>query len=82
MVGNTRRQYTVQCREQPALLRLQRRSAVDGAGEPGTVIDDRLTIACGEGAVRPLLIQRAGRPAMATEDMLRGRAIPMGTRLE
>jgi methionyl-tRNA formyltransferase len=48
---------------------------------PGTVIDDRLTVACGSGALRPLLVQRAGRPAMAVDALLRGYAIPAGTRI-
>ena len=53
----------------------------EGEGEPGVALDDRLTVACGEGAIRPTLIQRAGRPAMDTEALLRGRPIPAGTRL-
>ena len=48
-------------------------------GQPGTVLDDSLTIACGSGAIRPGLIQRAGRPAMETSALLRGRSIPQGT---
>ena len=52
---------------------------VDGDGEPGVVLDDMLTIACGAGAMRPTLVQRAGRPAMDTAALLRGRAIPAGT---
>jgi methionyl-tRNA formyltransferase len=48
-------------------------------GFDGTVLDDRLTIACGQGALRPLTVQRAGKPAMATEDFLRGRPVPVGT---
>ncbi|MDE8651961.1 methionyl-tRNA formyltransferase [Novosphingobium album (ex Liu et al. 2023)] len=55
---------------------------VEASGEPGTVIDDRLTIACGSRALRPTLVQRAGRPAMASEAMLRGKPIPAGTRLD
>jgi methionyl-tRNA formyltransferase len=55
---------------------------VAASGEPGTALDDRLTIVCGEGALRPTLIQRAGRPAMDAAALLRGRAIPEGTRLE
>jgi methionyl-tRNA formyltransferase len=51
---------------------------VDGTGEPGVVLDDRLTISCGSGAIRPTLIQRAGRPAMDTQALLRGRAIDAG----
>ncbi len=48
---------------------------------PGTVIDDNLTITCGTGAIRPAIIQRAGKPAMAITEFLRGNAIPAGTKL-
>lgn len=51
----------------------------EGAGAPGEVLDDDLTIACGEGAIRPLELQRAGKPAMSREDFLRGRPIEAGT---
>jgi methionyl-tRNA formyltransferase len=54
---------------------------VAAQGDPGMVMDDRLTIACGTGALRPLLVQRAGRPAMDSAALLRGRAIAAGTRL-
>ena len=50
--------------------------AVYGAGE---TIDDQLTIGCGSGAIRPTVIQRAGRPAMDRESLLRGNAISAGT---
>jgi methionyl-tRNA formyltransferase len=53
----------------------------DGAGAPGTVLDEDLTIACGSGALRPSTVQRAGRPAMATPELLRGRPVPVGTNL-
>jgi methionyl-tRNA formyltransferase len=53
-----------------------------GGGWPGNVLDDRLTIACGEGTLRPTRIQRAGKPAMATADLLRGKPIPAGTYLK
>ncbi len=53
-----------------------------GIGTPGTVLDDRLTIACGTGALRPTRLQTPGKPAMATADFLRGRAIPPGTVLD
>ena len=55
---------------------------VDGSGWPGAVIDERLTIACGQGAIRPLRIQRQGKPAMDVGDLLRGKPIPAGTRLD
>ena len=51
----------------------------DGTGEPGTVLDADLTIACGKGAIRPLRLQRAGKPAMDREDFLRGRPVAKGT---
>jgi methionyl-tRNA formyltransferase len=54
---------------------------VDAAGKPGEVLDASLTIACASGAIRPTTVQRAGRPAMATSDLLRGCPIPAGTRL-
>ena len=52
---------------------------VEAGGALGTVLDGQLTIACDTGALRPALIQRAGRPAMKTADLLRGRAIAPGT---
>jgi methionyl-tRNA formyltransferase len=51
------------------------------AGPPGTVMDGGLTIACGEGALRPTALQRAGRGVMTAEELLRGFPIPPGTRL-
>ena len=54
---------------------------VEGSGPPGTVIDARMTIACGNEALRPQMLQRAGRSPMALDDLLRGFAIPQGTRL-
>ncbi len=53
----------------------------EGSGAPGEVLDEALTIACAGGAIRPTLVQRAGRPAMASADMLRGWAIPIGAGL-
>jgi methionyl-tRNA formyltransferase len=54
---------------------------VAGDGSPGETLDDALTIACGSGAIRPTQVQRAGRPAMPTADLLRGLPIPAGTQL-
>ncbi|ACP23862.1 methionyl-tRNA formyltransferase [Sinorhizobium fredii NGR234] len=52
-----------------------------GAGAPGTILDDALTIACGDGAVRPTRLQRAGGKPLATPDFLRGSPIAAGTRI-
>ena len=54
---------------------------VEGQGEPGQVLDDQLTIACGEGALRLDTLQRAGKASMAAADFLRGFAVPAGTLL-
>ena len=53
---------------------------VPGAA-PGMTLDDALTIACNPGAIRATHVQRAGKPAMAAADYLRGRPIAKGTRL-
>lgn len=54
---------------------------VDGAGEPGEILDSRLTIACGAGAVRLLRLQREGKKAQTAEEVLRGWSVQPGDRL-
>lgn len=54
----------------------------DGAGQPGTVLDEALLIACGEASIRPTLVQRAGKGVMAATEMLRGFAIAPGTMID
>jgi methionyl-tRNA formyltransferase len=49
-----------------------------GRGKPGEAIDDKLTIACGESAVRLLSLQREGKSAMGVEEFLRGFSVPKG----
>lgn len=60
-------------------IKLLRTEVVDGAGTPGEVLDEQLTIACGEGALRPVSVQRAGRGALTPGDLLRGFPIAKGT---
>jgi len=55
------------------------RAGSNASGKPGEVLDDCLNIAAGEGYVRPLRVQRAGRSAMTVDELLRGFAIPKGT---
>ena len=62
-------------------LKLLRSCLAEGEGVPGTVLDDALTIACGEGAVRIIEAQRAGRSPCLAESLLRGFPLPPGTRL-
>jgi methionyl-tRNA formyltransferase len=53
-----------------------------GSGKPGQVLDDKLTIACGDGAVRLVELQRAGRAPMPAAEFLRGTPIARGTMLQ
>jgi methionyl-tRNA formyltransferase len=57
-------------------IKVLRSTEGSGAGEPGRVLDDALTVACGEGAIRLLELQRAGRQPMHAEEFLRGTPIP------
>lgn len=60
-------------------IKLLKAQVAEGSGAPATVLDNALAIACGTGAIRPLRIQRAGKPAMDVDAFLRGRAVPAGT---
>ena len=51
----------------------------DASGKPGEVLDDCLNTACGDGYIRPLKVQRAGRAAMTPGELLRGFPIAKGT---
>jgi len=64
----------------PARIKVLRTTKASGAGAPGTVLDDALTVACGEGAVRILELQRAGRQPMQAQEFLRGTSVAAGTR--
>ena len=62
-------------------IKLLAAEAIEGSGLPGAVIDDRMTIASGEGALAPRLLQRAGKSAMCLDDFMRGFPIAQGTNL-
>jgi len=62
-----------------ALLKVLAAVTADGSGPPGTVLDSRLTVACGSGALRLTRVQLAGRPAMDAEAFLRGQPVPIAT---
>jgi len=59
-------------------LKILRCALADGRGEPGTVLDEQLTIACGDGAVRIVELQRAGKAPMKAGDFLRGTRVAAG----
>jgi methionyl-tRNA formyltransferase len=62
-----------------AVIKIVAAELAEGQGTPGEVLDDRLTLACGQGALRPTRVQRAGKAALATGDFLRGFPVPKGT---
>jgi methionyl-tRNA formyltransferase len=62
-------------------VKILRSTKGEGGGAPGTVLDGRLTVACGEGAVRLVELQKAGSKAMGAEEFLRGTAVAAGMRL-
>jgi methionyl-tRNA formyltransferase len=60
-------------------MRVLRTTKGEGSGKPGTILDGKLTIACGDGAVRIVELQIAGKKAMKAEDFLRGTQLPAGS---
>jgi methionyl-tRNA formyltransferase len=54
---------------------------VDGNGKPGVLLDDALTVACGDGALKLVKVQRAGKSAMTAAELLKGFALPRGSQL-
>src|SRR5579872_5725808 len=63
-------------------IKVLRTTKGQGNGAPGTILDERLTIACREGAVRIVELQRAGGKAMTAEEFLRGLPLSPGTRID
>ena len=59
-------------------IKVLRSTRGEGSGVPGTTLDDRLTIACGDGAVRLSQVQRAGKQPMSADEFLRGTPVEAG----
>jgi methionyl-tRNA formyltransferase len=53
---------------------------IDRSGAPGELLDEHLTVACAQGAIRFLELQRAGKQPMKAEDFLRGTPLKAGVR--
>jgi methionyl-tRNA formyltransferase len=64
-----------------ARVKVLRATQGEGSGTPGTVLDDRLTVACGDGSVRLTHLQRAGKQPMTAEEFSRGTRMRQGMRL-
>lgn len=60
-------------------VKMLRTTVARGSGPPGKVLSADLTVACGEGAVRLLQVQRAGRRPMSAEEFSRGVSVKTGT---
>jgi methionyl-tRNA formyltransferase len=62
-------------------VKVLRSTKGEGSGVHGIALDDKLTIACGDGAVRLVQVQRAGRQPMSAEEFLRGTPVKAGARV-
>ena len=65
--------------EGPVRVKALMSRVAEGAGEPGQVLDGALRIACGDGAVQLVRVQRSGKAAQTPDEMLRGFPLPSGT---
>jgi len=65
---------------EPARIKILRCSMADGGGAPGEMLDDQLTIACAEGAIRIVELQRAGKAPMKAAEFLNGTPLKRGAR--
>jgi methionyl-tRNA formyltransferase len=73
--------FEVQIDGKPVRVKVLRSQLASGSGGPGTMLDDRLTIAAGEGAVQLVEVQRAGSKAMSAEEFLRGAKLERGAKV-
>ncbi|MCO5132331.1 MAG: methionyl-tRNA formyltransferase [Xanthobacteraceae bacterium] len=62
-------------------LKLLRCELASGSGAPGELLDDNLSVACGDGAIRLIVVQRAGKAPMTAVDFLRGAPLKPPLRL-
>ena len=65
----------------PSRVKILRCEIANGSGTPGELLDDRLRVACGQGALRILELQRAGKQPMKVEEFLRGTPLKPPARL-
>jgi methionyl-tRNA formyltransferase len=69
------------CEAKGERLKILYAEPVEGRGPPGTLLDDSLSVACGEGALRLIRLQRAGKSVMSAEELLRGFSLPHGAKI-
>ena len=71
--------FEIDLNGKPERIKALRSTLANGSGAPGLALDNKLTIACGEGAVRLVEVQRAAMRPMSADDFLRGATIAHGT---
>jgi len=71
--------FEIDLNGKPERIKALRSTLANGSGAPGLALDNKLTIACGEGAVRLVEVQRAAKRPMSADDFLRGATIAHGT---
>jgi len=71
--------FEIDLNGKPERIKALRSTLANGSGTPGLALDNKLTIACGEGAVRLVEVQRAAKRPMSADDFLRGATIAHGT---
>jgi methionyl-tRNA formyltransferase len=69
------------CEAKGERLKILYAEPVEGRGPPGTLLDDSLSVACGDGALRLIRLQRAGKSVMSAEELLRGFSLPHGAKI-
>jgi methionyl-tRNA formyltransferase len=73
--------FTADVGKGPERVKVLRTALGEGSGAPGTLLDAAGTVACGDGALRLVQVQPAGKPAMGADAFLRGRRLGPGARL-
>lgn len=73
--------FEVEVNGRPERVKVLASELAEGEGDAGAVLDDKLTIACGTGAIRLTRLQKAGGKPLPAPDFLRGTSLPPGTRL-
>lgn len=72
--------FEAQIEGKPVRVKVLRSETAAGGGKPGMLLDEHLTVAAGEGAVRLLEVQRAGAKAMSAEEFMRGAKLAPGSK--
>ena len=73
--------FTADFGKGPERVKVLRTARAEGSAEPGTLLDAAGLVACGQGAVRLLQVQPAGKQPMGTDEFLRGRRLAAGAKL-